>query len=331
MSIKIAATPPTGDGVTTSFSLASVPVNPVVVVGGLVVDPANVTITGASVAFATAAFPLSPTPGAPPSGDSVFVLADGIVAPIVTPGTLNFDTAKNVLNDAAIELGLISSPLSDPYASGDQNIVQLTVLLKSLGRELCMKHNWTHLEKEYTLPTVSGQATYALPGDFRKWIDQSSWNRTSQFPVDGPLSPQEWQAFKVRTSQATLYLMFRVWQGAIQVYPTPGATTQTLAFEYASRFWVQPINQSGPATDQPTASTDTLWFDPLLLTRGIKRAFLRAKGFDASSADAEFAETLSRLLAEDSPGKRLRLDGQQSRSVNLLLGDQSVPLTGFGS
>ena len=104
-----------------------------------------------------------------------------------------WDTAGNIINDAATELGLqaFQAKAADPFASTDPNMGQLCQLLKSVGRDLAKRREWTHLRAIHTLTTVEGVGWYALPADFGRMINQTGWNRTNRLPLGGPLSPQE--------------------------------------------------------------------------------------------------------------------------------------------
>lgn len=245
----------------------------------------------------------------------------------------DFDTAGNIVNDAAVEIGL--SPVTDPFTSTDANYIQMCRLLKSVGRELVHSRPWTHLRKDYTFTTVQGTSTYSMPSDFHQMIDQTWWNRTNRLPVGGPLSPQEWEYLKARMVGVVFNVLFRPGNNSIQLYPdtdTPGG--YVIAFQYASSWWVSnDVTPTVTSRDYPQYATDTLWFDPLLLTRGLKLAFLKAKGFDTTSAQQDYDYTLEQVKGHDSPAQILNMNKSTlASSVNdRPMGNQSVPITGFGS
>lgn len=152
---------------------------------------------------------------------------------------LPLETAGAIVNQAALEVGLAS--VADPFASMDPNFVQLCALLKSVGRNLRRRRQWTFLTSVYTFNTVSGTANYALPYDYGRFIDRTFWNRTNQLPMAGPLSPTEFEYLKGRLVGVIYNTLFRALQGQLQVYPdvnTPG--NYVIAYEYTSRFWVIP-------------------------------------------------------------------------------------------
>jgi hypothetical protein len=245
---------------------------------------------------------------------------------------MGWPTAGEVVSDASVEIGL--SPIADPFSSNDPNVVQLCQLLKSLGRDLINQRNWSYLRKEYGFTTVQGQSYYPLPPDFRRMIDQTWWNRTNRLPVGGPLSPQEWQYLRARLVGVVFNVLFRPDAGQIQLYPvgtTPGG--QDIYFEYESKFWVS--SAATPTVlgyDAPTTSDQLVWFDPLLLTRGLKYKMLQAKGFDTSAAAQDYFSTLESIKGSDSPAPVVSATRDGTRGVvDPLIGSQSVPITGYGS
>lgn len=242
---------------------------------------------------------------------------------------LGFDTATNVINDAVKELGLISSTVSDPFASTDPNMVQLCALLKSAGQEILREHHWSQSIKEHTFTTSAGDYQYDLPADFMRMIDQSGWNRSTSWPLGGPLSPQVWQYFEGTSAAPTITVHFRIQQREIRLQPTTDMPANyTLAFEYMSRYWVQAFGQTSGTKEAPTAATDTLLYDRLLLVRALKLGFLKAKGFDTTSVQDDYDRSL-RAIMGDEPAPMLRLDGG-GRGVHFL--DLcNVPDTGYGS
>lgn len=224
---------------------------------------------------------------------------------------MQFDTAGNVIRDAGVELGLLSGGyIDDPYSSTNENVLLLLRLLKSLGQELVLEREWSWLLREHTFSTSDDVTTYPLPADFRRMVNQSGWNRTTRFPLAGPLSPQEWQYTKGYGTNFSVSILFRPWQQLFQVNPTGDVPAgETIAYEYVSSYWVQPTGETSATLEAPTEQGDTLLFPRLLLVRGVKLAFLRARGFDTTSAEADYMRTLEAESGADSPASVLPLDG----------------------
>lgn len=240
-----------------------------------------------------------------------------------------FDSAANILNDAAVELGLISTDVADPYASTDANIIQLRRLLKGVGQDLARDHQWSHLQKEHTFTTVNGTSEYDLPEDFHRLIDQTQYNRTRQERLDGPLSAQGWQYLQALTAAGTVEFWFRVKGLKFILYPTP-TTAFDMALEYISTWWVQPNDEVIPVTETPFQATNLLCFDRRLLVCGVKLAFQRAKGFDSTAAQADFDEALARARGGDGAAPVLSLNARGVLAQRLV-GPGNLPDTGYGS
>lgn len=244
-----------------------------------------------------------------------------------------FDTAGQVINDALVEVGL--SSVSDPFSETEANIVQMCSFLKALGREVSQRHDWTILRKEATFTTVQGTSTYALPTDFQMMYDQTGWNRTNRLPLGGPLSPQEWQYLKARLAGVVFTVLFRPMSGLIYIYPdnpTPGG--YQVAYEYKSDGWVKVPGGGGRYTyrNYPTQFTDIVQFDSLMVSRGLKLAWLKAHGFDTTNAQLDFDKAMMFAKGQDSFNPTLNLTNKgPMRGVDQLIGSQSVPITGFGT
>lgn len=243
-----------------------------------------------------------------------------------------YDTAATIINDALIEVGL--SSVTDPFAESDPNVVQMCTFLKNVGREVARQHKWTILRKEHSFTTVQGTATYALPTDFLEMYDQTGWNRTNRLPLGGPLSAQEWQYLKARLVNVVFTVLFRPMSGTMYLYPdtnTPGG--YDIAYEYKSNGWVRrPALPSDTYHDAPTAYNDIIQFDSLLMSRGLKLAWLKAHGFDTTAAQQDYNAALNAAKGLDSFVPILSLTRPGAlRGVDQMIGQQSVPITGFGT
>lgn len=155
---------------------------------------------------------------------------------------MSFDTAGNIIADSAVELGLVAfaNKPSDVFGSTDPNIGLLCQLIKSVGRDLMREHQWTNLQNFWVFQTTSSVGRYALPSDYDRVIDQTTWNRSIRLPLQ-PASPQVFEYLKGRMASTTYNILWRVLQGKFHAYPddtTPGS--YTISYEYMSRWWVIP-------------------------------------------------------------------------------------------
>lgn len=242
-----------------------------------------------------------------------------------------FDTAATVISHAARELGLVSADIANPYSStGNRHILHLTTLLTTAGKEIVREHLWSQHLATHSFNTVAGTSVYDLPADFLRMVNQAGWNRTSRFPLGGPLSPQQWEFLTALGSGVVFRLVFRPRNRKLEFVngtSTPGS--QTVAFEYLSSYWVQANGQSTGTKAAPTAANDTILFDTHLITRALIYHFRKTKGFDASVAEADYRKALDAVMRDDTPAPVLSLNGPHPTSG--AIGDVNVPITGFGA
>lgn len=234
-----------------------------------------------------------------------------------------YDTAANIINEAAIELGLGS--VSDAYGSTDANITQLRTLLKSVGRSLVWRYAWFQQIKEHTFTTVEDEALYDLPADFQSMVDVSGYNRTTNIRLH-PASIQQWAELESSESASTNALSFRLRNGEIELWPTPTTENETIAFEYRSKYWVALAGTTTATLDAPTANDNVIIIDSHLITRALKLAFLKAKGFDTTAAQQDFDEAMNAAQGANGASPILSV----TEKTGWLLSIRNTPDTGFG-
>lgn len=238
---------------------------------------------------------------------------------------MGFDTAANVISDALLELGLASAPLADPYASTDLNVISMCAHLKALGRELVRRRHWSQLQSTHTFSTIGGVDAYDLPADYVGMAPQTHWNRSTAQPLGGPVGPREWQTLKSGTGASSITYTFRVKENYLYLHPVPSGTS-SVAYEYRSSYWVAEDSSTEPYTDAPSASTEVLWFDGHLLSRGLKWKWRTAKRMEATAELNEYLEALAQAEG---------LDGA-SPEIDLAAGSRirprgNMPETGWGA
>jgi hypothetical protein len=204
----------------------------------------------------------------------------------------------------------------------------LTTLLNELGRQLVREFQWSQLVTAYTFSTVASTQTYAPPTDMLKLVDQSEWNRSTKFPMGGPLSPQSWEYLQALVTAASFTTLFKLQGGQIYLYPTPSGV-QTMAFQYVSSWWVAPTATPTVRTsDKTTVASDVLFFDPQVLNLGLQWKFRRRKNMDFATQEEDYRAALEAAKNED-PAPVLSLNG--GRPFIPLLDGRNIPPTGFGT
>lgn len=241
-----------------------------------------------------------------------------------------FDTAATIISQAARELSLVSADITNPYAStNDPNILLLTSLLTSAGKDIIREHNWSQSLLLKTFTTGAGTSTYDPPADFIRMVNQTGWNRTSRFPLGGPLSPQEWEFITATGNGITTRLLFRFRNRKMEFVngaSTPGS--QTVAYWYMSSYWVQATGETAGNKAKPTAATDTILFDSHLMVQALKLKYREEKGFDTTAAQRNYDRALAAVMRDDQPAPVLSLNGGDSSER--MLDGCNLPDTGYG-
>ncbi len=238
----------------------------------------------------------------------------------------HFDTAANIVSNAALELGLVQAALANPWASTDQNIIQLRTLLTRVGRMLVRARAWSQLIEEHTFNTVASTESYALPAGFERFLNATAWNRDTNWPLGGPYSPQQWQMVQASTVAGAVVRPFRIRENLLYVYPEPTGIEE-IAYEYVSRYWVVESPATSPTSDTADAAADVLWLDEPLITAALKLAWMRAKQEDTTFAQAEYDDAYRAAAGGDGAAPTIVIAG----SSDFLLGDKNIPDTGYGA
>lgn len=273
------------------------------------VDWALVTATSITFKAALAGIELSDVisaPGLATSGTSEASAAVSSLSGYTTVGPL--------VGRAAVQCGILSLTRAqiatyDPFASTEPGIVQMLELFDQLGMELAAQVK-THLQREFTITTAGGATSYALPADYVEMTPNTQWNRSSVFPMVGPLTSQEEQFLKAWNGLATTWIPYRVKGNRITFVTDPGNGI-LLAGLYISRYWIQTAaSGTGPDADHITAASDYVLFDPTLIVLGLKWKYLQAKSLqNAPIALAEFEQRLEWAKSAVGSSRVLSLNG----------------------
>jgi hypothetical protein len=236
-----------------------------------------------------------------------------------------YETVASIINDAMILLGL-RQDVTEPFLSSDTNVQQLLTILKAAGRDLLREHPWSQLQVEYTFSTTDGEDTYDMPAGFDRYVDQTQWNRSTSLPLTGPLSPQGWQLAKVMAGTTSTAPYFRTQGTSLVLYPVP-TSTQTLALEYLSRYWVQSSGAPAPDKDKPTADDDVVWLDGQMMVHRIRRDWQEARGLDSAAASNAYESALASAKGIGATSSVKSLNGTVGRGLLTV----TLPPTGWGS
>jgi hypothetical protein len=223
-------------------------------------------------------------------------------------------TASDVVNTAALELGLISEPLVDPYVGvRDPNIILLRSLLATLGQNLVRQHPWQELQREAVYTITAGQSVYDLPLGYDRVLPTTEWDRSNSTPMNGGLTPRDWQDIKGVDSATGPPLQYRIFGGKLHVQPDVDTPPGAVAFEYVSNLWVKDPGLLPVYRNAPQAGADLLLLDRLLLVSGLKWRYRSSKGFDAAFEAQEFTAAMALAKSADTQPGIISLDGSVAK------------------
>lgn len=224
-------------------------------------------------------------------------------------------------------LGPMGLPVpTNVFDSNDNTSKQMIALLTECGQELLSEYDWQALTKTHTIVTTT-DVDYPIPSDLERYIDETGWNNTGRVPLIGPTSPQQWRMLQARRlGGTTLRLQYIIRGNNLTLYyaPTP---SQTLQLDYITRGWVQDATDSTVYRDYPANANDVLMYHPLLITSILKYKWRDAKGFDSTSALAEYEKHLNAARYADRPHTSLPVSGRRSYPY---LGQNNMTDTGYG-
>jgi hypothetical protein len=215
-------------------------------------------------------------------------------------------TLLTIVQNASDTIGL-SRP-SAVVSSTDGNVRTLLSFAQTEGRELLERFGWPATQKQATHTTLNaelqGVMTTIAPG-FSYIINNTFWNRTLTVPVPGPLSPQEYQALKARSSTGP-YSQYKLQAGNLYGYPAPSAS-DTWVFEYQTNYFCK----SSGGTDQSAwaADTDTGILDENLMEMGIVWRFKKKNGLDYSEDYRVYEQKLANATSRVGGKQTLDLEG----------------------
>jgi hypothetical protein len=274
---------------------------------------AELALTGVSPAVASANDGLTRQLGAlanrcgqmvADSSDWVGLTQQGIVEvvpPIVLTATL---TAQSAVVGVPSTAGIVAGA----FVVIGENITEATrVVAVNSATQLTMDQVATG---SGTFSLTFARDTYDVPADFRSFISRTFWDRSRQWELIGPMSPQEDQWMRsgiVATGPRRRFRKVGRGQQVFRIWPPPTDldSPATLAYEYTSDYWAQDAN--GAPKPLFTADNDTTVFRDEVMVQGVKWLFLQAKGFDYVDFRAAWMADLSVSMAKDTGARTLNL------------------------
>ncbi|MGE3526772.1 MAG: hypothetical protein AB7I33_12705 [Gemmatimonadales bacterium] len=195
----------------------------------------------------------------------------------------------------------------------DQTVQQLLAISRTGGEEMLKWGDWVDLISGYIFTTTDGVNEYVLPSDYDRQIDSTVWSNFNRWPYLGPVTPQEWQALvSAFVGAGVVYPRYRIVRetGGVNkrfyIYPTPGATADTVAYQYITKNWV--IDADSQALPTWENDDDTSVFPESLLILDLRWRWLQSRGFSYDVQLAEFEQARDREFAQERPAPVLCLN-----------------------
>lgn len=214
-------------------------------------------------------------------------------------------TLLTIVQEATEELG-IQVP-DTVVGNTDAQVVQLLALTNRAGRELARRggRGWNSMVREATFTFTTGtqdqgaiQGTIVTDSDFKYFISDTMWDRTTSLPITGPLDSVSYQTLQAFPVTGPYYqYMFRE-DGHLYIDPAP-ASADTVAFDYMSKAWCEDSGGTARTSDKFEADSDVSRLDEDLITMALKWRWLRAKRLDYSEEFADYERAVMDSLGKD--------------------------------
>lgn len=214
-------------------------------------------------------------------------------------------TAQTILDRSCDQLGLPRTSLVTGLIT--QIGTQSLSLLNSLGDDLTTAHDWQFLEGEASFTGDGSTESFALPEDFGRIVNQTTWSTNNKLPMEGPLSAQSWGWVQFGIVSVGVFYRYRILGNRLHVFPAP-ALDEVIKFYYIKKNWV--LDADGVTyKDAVTSGSDTPLFDRGLMVKGTKVRLWAQKGFDTTAMSAEYNDLLSAEKAQNQGANVIRLSG----------------------
>ena len=236
------------------------------------------------------------------------------------------DTTEDsiTLSNMSSTTGLTSTPTY--FAVTGAGIPQDTFLVTAGGGSATMTRAATATATTVTLSF--SQVRYTFPADFDRLVDDTQWDKTQNWPIYGPESPQQWQWLKSGFVASTPIYRFRQMGGLFQIW-APMVQDDYSGFEYISNYWVGVSTPLTLSKTSFTVDTDVCVFPDRLMIAGLKFRFAEMEGLERAVAyEREWVRQLNIAKASDAGSKTLSM---APKSSQVLINYNNIPDSGYGS
>lgn len=223
---------------------------------------------------------------------------------------------------------------TDALGSTDSAVQQMVSALNQALSELLTMYEWQDVTVKDAVAIVADslgqqEKAFDLPDDFHRFIDQTQWGQSSMLPAMGPVSPQSWMLYTVRSYSPQLTLSWQMRGDQLWVLSPPYPDPVNFEFMYISKGTVIDQDDATVIKNVVDKNGDSFILDDNLLLLLTRSKYLEWKGFDSEAATRDFLIAFNSRTGSNKGAPVLNIGSP----VGLPLIDpmRSLPDTGYGS
>jgi hypothetical protein len=242
-----------------------------------------------------------------------------------------YSTLSSIVRELATMVGFPKP--EDPAGSLDPAVQQMVTAVNMAGADMMNLYDWQQLCKMGEIEIVADSAeqrekAFDLPADFWSFIDQTQWNKNTQLPALGPISPQAWMQLEVRNPKVVMTFLWQIRDGKLWIQ-SPPETPQKFVFMYITRGWVRDADNPDLYKNMASKNGDRVLFDDYLMVLLARVKWQEIKGFDPTSSKASFVLNYENRKGKGKGAPVLSLVHNVGLPyLNMMT---NVPDTGYGS
>jgi|DEB0MinimDraft_3_1074331.scaffolds.fasta_scaffold00185_14 5'(3')-deoxyribonucleotidase len=212
--------------------------------------------------------------------------------------------------------------------STNQTARRLLQVVRETCEELKDRYEWPKLVREHEITTANGTASYALPSDYDRYINDTAWDQSNYWRMRGSLTPEQWQFYQnaivsLPANRKRFRVKYDSDNSALRIFIDPTPTgVETLVIEYISNQWCESSGGTGQA--DWAADTDVPRVPDELIRLGARWRMLRIGGFSYADERADYDSRVNQLISHSAPGTTINVGTRPDYFYNLPEGNIAI-------
>lgn len=231
-------------------------------------------------------------------------------------------TSSNIVTAMSSTTGLTANPTY--FMAVGTGILQDTFLTAASGSTVTL--NQTPNVAGSTSITFS-QVLFPPPSDFDRQIDRTHWDKSKHWEMLGPSTPQQREWLRSGYISTGPRIRYSYMGGYFMIWP-PLGSTESLAYDYLSKWWIYAAAATTTTKQLFTVDTDTTIFPDPLMRAMIKLKYLEAKGLETTAALRAYNAQRDMGFANDGGSPTLSMNPRPS---SVLIGWENIPDSNYGT